>query len=302
VLLPYTETGALSLIGATTENPAHAMNAALLSRCTVLNLKKKGVAELSQALGRARQNGLLPTLEGLSETQLKELLRWSAGDFRTFWNLCEQLQDSYSKKELESLGELALDKLLLRPPRAVGKQSSAFYDLLSAMIKSVRGTDPDAAVYYMTCLLEGGEDPKVLGRRLIISASEDIGNANPRALEVAVAGYRALEVVGLPEAEINLAQVVTYLASSPKSNRSYKALRTCQSFVRDHGQLEPPRDLISQASHANAKSYKSPHNTELGYIQRSHLPEPIQRQVFYQPSQQGDEKDIAGRLEDLDPE
>ncbi|MEO0337480.1 MAG: AAA family ATPase, partial [Pseudomonadota bacterium] len=199
VLLPYTETGVLSLIGATTENPAHAINAALLSRCTVLPLSRKGITELSQALEKAlQQEDLLPAVSLLSDEQRRELFRWAAGDFRTFWNLCDQIEGFYSAEEIQERGQVPLEELIIKPARAVGKQTSKFYDLLSAMIKSIRGTDPDAAVYYMTCLLEGGEDPKVIGRRLIISASEDIGNANPMALEVATAGYKAIEVVGLP--------------------------------------------------------------------------------------------------------
>ena len=301
VLLPYTETGALSLVGATTENPAHAMNAALLSRCMVVSLKKKGAAELSKALDDLISNGDLPSVARLNESLRNELLLWAGGDFRTLWNLCDQIESSYSPEEIEEDTLSELSQLVVRPPQAVGKQTSAFYNLLSAMIKSIRGTDPDAAIYYMTCLLEGGEDLRVVGRRLVVSASEDIGNANPQALQVAVAGYQAADSVGMPEAAINLAQVVTYLASSPKSNQSYRALRSAQAHLKSHGLHDPPDDLISQASHANSKTYKSPHNTEAGYVPRSHLPKEISSQRFYLPSKHGAESDIRDHLQTLDP-
>jgi putative ATPase len=192
-----------------------------------------------------------------------------------------------------------LKKIFEQTPLNFDKKGTAHYDTISAFIKSIRGSDPNAAIYYLARMLEGGEDPIFVARRLVILASEDIGNADPRAISVAIACAQAVELVGLPEGAINLAQAVTYLASCPKSNRSYMALKKAQEFVKKTGSLPVPEHLRSNSYGINPKdrNYEYPHDLDRPYSQQNYLPKDAGSQEFYEPSNFGFEKQIQKYLE-----
>lgn len=302
VLLPYTEKGFLSLVGATTENPSYELNRALISRSQVLVFKRKTEDEFLKVVARASEELGGHPESFLSREQLDLLFSYSDGDVRKLWNAIELV--SSRVQSLDEFESMEMDKFQeLMPASFIGhdKTGDNHYDLLSALIKSIRGTDPDAAVYYLARLLVGGEDPKLIARRLVISASEDIGNADPTALGIAVAGFSAVEKVGLPEAQINLAQVATYLASAPKSNRSYMALNKAMAEVKQTGSLEVPLSLRSAKtdlakSLGYGKDYKYSHNSPVSYIPQDFLPEKIKDVRFYEPKEIGREKQILERL------
>ncbi|HEX2502349.1 MAG TPA: hypothetical protein VHK00_00270, partial [Miltoncostaeaceae bacterium] len=184
------------------------------------------------------------------------------------------------------------------------REGDAHYDTISAFIKSLRASDPDAAIYYLAVMIAGGEDPKFIARRLIVAASEDVGNADPRALEVAVAAARAVEFVGLPEARINLAQATTYIALAPKSNASYAAINAAQALIEREGARRPPLAL-RDASRANARNlghgegYRSPHDSADGVLDDSLLPEGLEEASFFRPTDRGPEGELSARLREL---
>ena len=250
VLLPFTEGGDIILLGATTENPSYEINSALLSRCRVIVFEEHSEANLLSLLLLAceSQKVELPML--LSGGAQSELCRMAKGDARRLLNLFEQVFQHY-QKWVERPSELSDNKIwplsredFLDQVEATlvyyDKAGGEHYDCISAFIKSVRGSDADAALYYLARMIRGGEDPVFIARRLIILASEDIGNGDPRALSVAVSGLQAVEAIGLPEAGINLAQVTTYLSYAPKSNRSYLAYKKALGMVDEHGGFAYP--------------------------------------------------------------
>lgn len=299
VLLPFTEKGDFTLIGATTENPSYELNTALLSRCRVLVFERLSKEELRALMVRTLSSKSLNVDQVLQLEAQERLLTWSDGDARKLLNQLEQILRSPKEGALsvERLGEI-----LQKPPAAYDKSGDEHYDCISAFIKSIRGSDPDAAVYYLARMLAGGEDPLFIGRRLVVLASEDIGNADPRALSVAVAGFQAVEMIGLPEAAINLAQVVTYLASAPKSNRSYAALNAARAVVDETGRLPIPKALRSaQTSLAkelgHGKDYRYAHNAMKGWTAMEFLPEALRGRKFYEPAEWGFEKTIRQYLE-----
>lgn len=298
VLLPYTESGDLSLIGATTENPGYELNSALLSRCRVIPIEKHTPASLQKILKSSCEAlGMKPD-ELLTDPAQEALLQWADGDARKVLNALEQVVDLQSPGPItpETLAPLLGEKRL-----RYDKSADEHYDTISAFIKSVRGSDPDAAVYYLARMLEGGEDPKFIARRLIILASEDIGNADPRALSLAVAGFDAVERIGLPEAAITLSHVTCYLASCPKSNRTYQALLKAQKTVSETGNLPIPKSLRSaQTSFAKAqgygRGYAYSHDGEKGFLPQQFLPDEVSGERFYEPSSRGFEKTILDYL------
>jgi putative ATPase len=303
VLLPFTEKGDFTLIGATTENPSYELNTALLSRCRVLIFERLTKEELETLLSRTLGRFSLTT-ENFFEAAAKEILiTWSDGDARKLLNQVEQLLKSFSfQPPPKPLSEEALRELLEKPPAAYDKAGDEHYDCISAFIKSVRGSDADAAVYYLARMLAGGEDPLFIARRLVILASEDIGNADPRGISVAVAGFQAVEMIGLPEGAITLAQVTTYLASAPKSNRSYQALNEAKAAVEKTGRLPIPKALRSaQTSFAkklgHGKDYAYAHSGAKGWTKMEFLPEELRDQTFYKPADRGFEKTIRQYME-----
>lgn len=302
VLLPFVEKGDLVLIGATTENPSYELNRALLSRCRVVVFEQLTEEDLRKILIRAEEHYKKKLDEILTPEAIENLLQYSDGDARRLINSLEILYNF--TKDLSEQQKLDLDdmrELLQQNPLGYDKSSEMHYDLISAFIKSVRGSDPDAAVYYLARMLDGGEDPIFIARRLIILASEDIGNADPRGLSMAVSGLQALEAVGLPEGAIVLSQVTTYLASCPKSNASYMALNQARDLVEKTRTLPVPLHLRSAKTSlakelGYGQDYKYPHSFPTGWVEQGYLPDDIKGAKLYEPRNHGFEKNIRDYL------
>ncbi len=305
VLLPSIEKGDLLLVGATTENPSYEINSALLSRCRILVFKRLGEPELKELAMRAAATREL-SLDQLVDPEAEaRLLEFADGDGRRLLNLTElilNLKEAAAAEIAWPLGPEALANVLDAPALRYDKTADEHYDTISAFIKSVRGSDPDAAMYYLARMIKGGEDPVFIARRLVILASEDIGNADPRAITLAVSGLQAVELVGFPEAAISLAQVTTYLASAPKSNRSYVALQKAQELVEKSGTIPVPLALRSSKTRAMkelgyGQGYKYSHEGEKGYQAQRFLPEELGDVKIYEPTDHGFEKNIRQYLE-----
>jgi putative ATPase len=307
-LLLFIEWGDFTLIGATTENPSFELNSALMSRSQLVVFKQLGEKELSQVLDR----GLEMLEPGLSwkalshdteEFDLKsQLVRLAAGDGRRALGLLEVTYSGFIARGRQAFDFEAFKVFFKNAPIRYDKKGEGHYDTISAFIKSVRGSDPDAALYYLARMLKGGEDPLFIARRLVILASEDVGNADPRALQVAVNVKDAVEFLGLPEAAISLAQGVTYLASSPKSNRSYAGLQKAQALVEAHPELETPLALRNAPTRlmkglGYGEAYQYDHDSLGAIADQEFLPEKIAGEAIYEPSQRGFEKQIAAYLE-----
>jgi putative ATPase len=284
-LLPTVEEGLITLIGATTENPYYEVNAALMSRMQLYELESLSEDDLREIVARGATE-----LGGVSigDAARDLVVARSGGDARSALNILEVAAETADGEITEQHVEDAARK---RPIR-YDKTSDAHYDYTSAFIKSIRGSDPDAAVYYLAAMLEGGEDARFIARRMVVHASEDIGNADPRALLVAVAAAQAVEHVGLPEARLNLAQAAIYLAGAPKSNASYVALREAQADVREHGNAEPP-DALKDGSYygsrlGHGKGYIYPHDDPRGF-DVDYLPDVLKGRTYYRPSGNGEE-------------
>lgn len=310
VLLPYVESGDLVLIGATTENPAYELNRALLSRCQLVAFKSLE----RPALDHIFKAAVTPYLEKYKFSIFPEasdyLLNVADGDARRLINSIEAIFNQIDASQgfvvqhdeviegKASIPQRCIDlefvqNAISKPILAYDKNSQHHYDMISAFIKSIRGSDPDAALYWMVRMLEGGEDASFIARRLVILASEDVGNADPRALAVAVSVAQAVEMIGLPEAQINLAQAVTYLSSCPKSNASYMALHRAKEVVDQSGSQAVPVHLTSLGK----KDYKYPHDFPKSWVDQNYLPESVQNRVqksggLYQPLLRGFEKQI----------
>jgi len=294
--LPHVEAGTIALVGATTENPSFYLTGALLSRCRVIILKALDQIALT---GVCKRGELEIGLE-LPEGARSLLVSASGGDGRRLLNLLE----AYSSGRDQSMDPSAdsLSEFLSTCHGAFyDRDGEEHYNLASALIKSMRGSDADAALYYGFRMLEGGEDPRFLIRRLVIFASEDIGNADPRALQVAVATLEAFELVGLPEGRIPIAQCITYLATAPKSNRSYVALHRALDAVTRHPTAPVPMHLRNAPTTlmkavGYGKGYRYPHDEELGFAANvRYLPEQVEGGPFYEPSDRGNEKTIRER-------
>lgn len=303
VLLPFAEKGDFVLMGATTENPSYELNSALLSRARVLVFEKHTQEDLRSLYLKALDSYKLTTENFLQSEAEQELIDRAGGDARKLFNMLEPLLRLKST-DGDLSWPLSLEDFIKQSEQPLlyyDKSRDQHYDTVSAFIKSVRGSDPDAAVYYMTRMLEGGEDPTFIARRLVILASEDIGNADPRAISVAVAGMQATEMIGLPECAITLAQVTTYLASCPKSNRSYEALNKAKAIVKRTGLLPIPKALRSSKTPlmkemGYGKGYKYSHEGAKGFIDQQFLPDEIKDEKFYEPVAHGFEKNIIEYL------
>jgi putative ATPase len=287
-LLPAVEEALVTLIGATTENPYFEVNSALLSRCQIYELQPLSEDELAVVVRRGAE-----TLEAEVGDELVALVaRRAGGDARNALNILE-LAAQTARAEGGAPSADHVEDAARKRPLVYDKGGDAHYDFISAFIKSMRGSDPDASVYYLAAMLEGGEDPRFIARRMIVLASEDIGNADPRALLVAVAAAQAVEHVGLPEARLNLAQAAIYLARAPKSNAVIKALGEAAADVREHGHTRPPGEL-RDAHYRGAKKlgrgegYVYPHSDPRGF-EVDHLPEPLKGKQYYRPSGSGEE-------------
>jgi putative ATPase len=302
VLLPFTEAGDFTLIGATTENPSYELNSALLSRARVLVFNRLGEADLKSLLDQGAVDlGLRQARDLLAPEAIDALIVYADGDGRRLLSALEALYaHRLAKDEVLSREDLSL--ILQNLSLKYDKKGDEHYDTISAFIKSVRGSDPDAAIYYLARMLAGGEDPVFIARRLVILASEDVGNADPRALSLAVAGLQAVELVGMPEAAINLAQVVTYLSCAPKSNASYSAIKSAQAAVEQTGTLPIPLALRSAQTRlvknlGYGEGYKYAHEGATGWQEMPFLPEKLRGTEFYKPADRGFEKTMRQYLD-----
>jgi putative ATPase len=281
-VLPSVETGLITLIGATTENPYFEVNSALLSRTQIYELQPLSQEELTLVTRR----GMAELGAEVPEELVDLIARRAGGDARAALNILE-LAWSTARSEDAALEERHVEDAARRRPVVYDKSGDAHYDFTSAFIKSIRGSDPDAALYYLAAMLEGGEDPRYIARRLIVHASEDVGMADSRALLVAAAAAHAVEHVGLPEAQLNLAHATIYLARAPKSNAVLKALGAAARDVREHGALRPPKAL-RDTHYRGAKKlghgegYLYPPNDPAGY-EVDHLPEELRGRTYYEP-------------------
>jgi putative ATPase len=290
-LLPAVEEGLVTLIGATTENPYFEVNSALLSRCQIYELEPLGEEDLREVV----QRGAAALEAGVPEEIVQSIAAKAGGDARNALNILELAWQTASA-EGAPLGVPHVEDAARKRPLVYDKGGDAHYDFISAFIKSMRGSDPDAALYYLAAMLEGGEDPRYVARRMIVLASEDIGNADPRALLVAVAAAQAVEHVGLPEARLNLAHAAIYLARAPKSNAVIQALGAATRDVREHGHLRPPQEL-RDAHYRGAKKlgrgvgYVYPHADPAGF-DVDHLPDELKGRRYYVLSGEGEEQDV----------
>ena len=308
ILLPSVEDGTIILIGCTTENPSFEVIGPLISRCKVLILERLDEADITDIIKSAihnNTNGLGKYNVQLASGALNMLLEASNGDARVVLNaldLAANLTRKSSGKRLiekEKIAQALQSKRLL-----YDKSGEEHYNTVSAFIKSMRGSDPDAAIYWLARMLEAGEDPEFIVRRMIILASEDIGNADPKALRIAVAAAQALQFVGLPEAALNLAQAATYLASAPKSNASYMALKRAREDVRKTLNEPVPLHLRNPVTPLMGKigygrDYKYAHDFHGGYTKQQFLPDKLKGRRYYQPKEVGYEAYIKKHLEKL---
>ena len=283
-LLPAVEEGLVTLIGATTENPYYEVNSALLSRSQVYELASLAPEDLAVVVRRGADE-----LGTTVPDEIVELIvRRAGGDARSALNIVELAHETAGGE----ITEAHVDDAARKRPVVYDKGADAHYDFTSAFIKSMRGSDADAAVYYLAAMLEGGEDARFIARRMIVLASEDVGNADPRALLVAVAAAQAVEHVGLPEARLNLSQAAIYLARAPKSNASYVAINEATADVRERGNAAPPKALRDGSYYGrrlgHGEGYIYPHSDPAG-SETSYLPEELQDRTYYEPSGNGEE-------------
>jgi putative ATPase len=287
-LLPGVEEGVITLIGATTENPYFEVNSALLSRSQVYELEPLSVEELETIVRRGAEE-----LGAEVPGELAHLIATRAGgDARSAHNILE-LAWQTARAADEPLAEAHVEDAARKRPLLYDKTADAHYDFISAFIKSMRGSDPNASVYYLAAMLESGEDARYIARRMIVLASEDVGNADPRALLVAVAAAQAVEHVGLPEARLNLAQAAIYLARAPKSNASYAAIKRATADVQEKGNIKPPKALADGSWYGRqlgkGEGYIYPHSDPAGF-DVDYLPDELKGTTYYEPSGNGEEE------------
>jgi putative ATPase len=306
-LLPHVEEGLIILIGATTENPFFEVNAALLSRSQIFRLQPHREEDLIRMAKRALSlpgRGLGHLSVQMDEDAIKHIARYADGDARRMYNALE-LAVLSTPPNADGVIHVTIEEAAESIQRRViryDKDADAHYDTVSAFIKSIRGSDPDAALYWLAKMIDAGEDPKFIARRLIISASEDIGNADPRALQIAVSAMQALEMIGMPEGRIILAQAVTYLATAPKSNAAYMGINKALQTVRDEGGLDVPPHLRDAhykgaARLGHGKGYLYPHDFPGNYVEQQYLPPELAGRTFYSPTRNGYEQIISDRLQ-----
>ena len=291
-LLGAVERGIVTLIGATTENPSFEVIRPLLSRCQLYVLKSLEKDDLLQLLDRAIHTDLILKEKQIELKETGALLRFSGGDARKLLNILELVTECSESPSAPPHPIVITDELvtacLQQNPLAYDKQGEMHYDIISAFIKSIRGSDPDAALYWMARMIEGGEDPQFIARRMVISASEDIGLANPNALLLANAAFDTVMKIGWPEARITLAETCVYLAASPKSNSAYLAIDAALARVRETGNLPVPLHLRNAPTKlmkdlGYSDGYKYPHDFPGNYVEQQYLPDALQGQHFWQP-------------------
>jgi len=300
-LLHSVESGIINLVGATTENPSFEVIPALRSRARVYVLNELSAKDLQGILHNAIKNDELISQLKIKILEEDFLLYLSGGDARIMLSIFESAVLQEIDKDEISLTKDVLENIVQQKSVMYDKSGEEHYNVISAFIKSIRGSDPDAALYWMARMLEGGEDPLFIARRMVIFASEDIGNAAPNALVLAEAAFGAVDKIGMPEARIILAQCVTYLASSPKSNSSYMGIKKAEETVKSHP-LHPvplhlrnaPTKLMNELGYG--KNYKYPHEFDNNFIGEDYFPEELEQKQFYFPSENGQEKNLRERL------
>ena len=303
-LLSAVEQGIITLIGATTENPSFEVISPLLSRCQVYVLESLSEKELEELLDRAIHKDLYLKKYNITVQEKNDLFRYSGGDARKLYNILElvvnaEIADDTSKEIV--INNEKVQKILQQHIAFYDKNADQHYDIISAFIKSVRGSDPNAAVYWLARMVEGGEDPKFIARRLVILAAEDIGLANPNALLMANSCFDAVERIGWPESRIILSEAAIYLATSPKSNSAYLAIEDAQKQVKQTGDLSVPLNIRNAPTKlmkelGYGKDYKYAHHYEGNFVQEEFLPEDISGQIVYNPQNNKKEQDILQRL------
>ena len=302
-LLGAVEQGIITLIGATTENPSFEINAALLSRCEVFVLEALKLNDLKQLVLNACKTDVQLLQKNITIKEWDALVGISGGDGRKLLNALEIIVNFKGGKQITITNKLVEDAVQ-KKLAMFDKGGEQHYDIISAFIKSIRGSDPNAAVYYLARMIEGGQDPKFIARRLLISASEDIGMANPNALLLANAGFEAVNNIGYPECRIVLSQITIYLATSPKSNASYMAINKAQSHIKQTGDLSIPLSLRNAPTKLMkdldyGKGYKYAHDYPNNFAQQEFLPTEISNSVYYEPGDNPPELKIKERLKSL---
>ncbi len=295
--LPYVEDGTVILVGATTENPSFELNAALLSRCQVFVLNRLGDGEIEQLLRRAEEvSGAELPLDREARAALRAM---ADGDGRYALNLAEEL---LARDDGDVLDTAALTRAVQRRAAVYDKSQDGHFNLISALHKSLRGSDADAALYWLARMFAGGEDPRYIVRRLARFASEDVGLADPQALVQALAAWQVYERLGSPEGELAIAQCVIFLATAPKSNAVYRAFGAARRSATDSGSLMPPKHILNAPTAlmrdlGYGAGYAYDHDTEDGFSGRDYFPDGMARERYYQPVERGFEREIAKRLD-----
>lgn len=304
-LLGAVEKGQVTLIGATTENPSFEVNNALLSRCQVYVLKAHGVAELEQLARNALAHDKQLKDKQHLFPSLNVLIRYSGGDARKLLNMLELVAASVNP-DSEPLNDEAIENLVQQVVVQFDRTGDLHYDIASAFIKSMRATDPQAAVYYLARMLSGGEDPKFIARRMVIFAAEDVGLANPNGLLMANAAFDAVHKIGMPEARIILSQCAIYLATSPKSNSAYEAIDRAMEAVSNQPELSVPLHIRNAPTQlmrelGYGRNYQYPHSAGSKFNEQNYLPDELAGIKFYEPASNSKEQEVAKRLRDLWP-
>ena len=300
--LPHVESGLFTFIGATTENPSFEVNSALLSRAAVYVLQPLGDDDLRAIVQRAQADGAVPAID---DAALTRLIAYADGDARRLLNTLETLAVAAAAEQLERLDDAWLVRVLGERMRRYDKGGEQFYDTISALHKAVRGSDPDATLYWFVRMLDGGVDPRYVSRRMIRMATEDIGLADPRALQLALTAADTYERLGSPEGELALAQCLVYLAVAPKSNAVYRAYNAARAFVRSDGTRPVPLRLRNAPTQLMkdldyGREYRYAHNEEGGFAAgERYLPDDMPDQRFYEPAERGLELRIAEKLREL---
>jgi len=299
-LLAAVEKGTVTLIGATTENPSFEVISPLLSRCQVYVLKSQEKKDLEDLIDRAVAKDYYLSKRNITVKEKEAMISYSGGDARKLLNILELVVNGLGEGDIVIDNE-AVHRELHENPLMYDKDGEQHYDIVSAMIKSIRGGDPNAAVYWMARMLQGGEDPKFIARRLIISAAEDIGLANPNAILIANTCFEVVHKIGMPEARIPLSECVIYLATSPKSNSAYLAIDAAIATVKQTGNSPVPLHLRNAPTKLMkdlnyGQDYKYPHDYPGNFVEQSYLPEELKNKKFYQPQQNAQEAKILERL------
>lgn len=301
-LLAAVENGTITLIGATTENPSFEVIRPLLSRCAVYTLKSLEKEDLMQLLEHAKANDVVLKERDIEVSEFEALIRYSGGDARKFLNILDLMVNATPEGETVLIDNKSIAEKLQMNPAAYDKGGEMHYDIISAFIKSIRGSDPDAALYWLARMIEGGEDPKFIARRLIISASEDIGLANPNALLLANAAFDAVQKIGWPEGRIPLAEATVYLATSEKSNSAYNGINQALDYVRSTGNLTIPLHLRNAPTQmmrdmGYADGYIYPHDYPQHFAPQDYMPSEAQGMKFWVPADNSGEARAAQRME-----